>query len=499
MQMPRLIGGTLGKSASRARRRRQHLYRFSACHPAFNCTRDLVQHCNDDIFIDFSVTRPASNGNGQWAAGVVDGVRFGRWLRDGTDDALTDCLLDRFLFGHRPNCVNVLVTTTQLVPALAKVILYGLGGVFSIENIYSATKIGESASPCVASISLDVRPLASSHSTRLSTSPSSSSPPLRLLHSSVTFCCITQISIFVGRISFRCCGFLFRERHLRSRRRPETRVPTGFAHLWSARFVVVVVVVVFAHSNSSWSMSGFHSVLLVFLPTSTRAFPKECDFQDKDSGWLLPSLSFHFEVTISRELSPAGNKKKTGVKGVRANGMSARTPALFVVSIPGFHWYRVMGSSSRSQGVPFWIDWTHLPLSYFPSVGFSKARTAASRGSCRVSGASAPTSSSVTAATRRTPPNRWVACKSRDRAQAVHHDIVDGVTVVTVFSPRRCICGQHRAVFFSCLRVCVCVCVCWYWKANLKSCDASLCGRHARRPWRSTPSGHTPVLMPTSL
>lgn len=42
----------------------------------------------------------------------------------------------------RPNCVNVLVTTTQLVPALAKVALYGLGGVFAIENIYSATKIG---------------------------------------------------------------------------------------------------------------------------------------------------------------------------------------------------------------------------------------------------------------------------------------------------------------------------------------------------------------------
>lgn len=42
----------------------------------------------------------------------------------------------------RPNCVNVLVTTTQLVPALAKVVLYGLGGIFSIDNIYSATKIG---------------------------------------------------------------------------------------------------------------------------------------------------------------------------------------------------------------------------------------------------------------------------------------------------------------------------------------------------------------------
>ena len=39
--------------------------------------------------------------------------------------------------------MNVLVTTTQLVPALAKVLLYGLGGVFNIENIYSATKIGQ--------------------------------------------------------------------------------------------------------------------------------------------------------------------------------------------------------------------------------------------------------------------------------------------------------------------------------------------------------------------
>jgi hypothetical protein len=39
--------------------------------------------------------------------------------------------------------VNVLVTTTQLVPALAKVLLFGLGGIFPIENIYSATKIGK--------------------------------------------------------------------------------------------------------------------------------------------------------------------------------------------------------------------------------------------------------------------------------------------------------------------------------------------------------------------
>uniref|UniRef100_A0A673BAE5 Eyes absent homolog n=1 Tax=Sphaeramia orbicularis TaxID=375764 RepID=A0A673BAE5_9TELE len=43
----------------------------------------------------------------------------------------------------RSNCVNVLVTTTQLIPALAKVLLYSLGSVFPIENIYSATKIGK--------------------------------------------------------------------------------------------------------------------------------------------------------------------------------------------------------------------------------------------------------------------------------------------------------------------------------------------------------------------
>ena len=36
----------------------------------------------------------------------------------------------------------MLVTTTQLIPALAKVLLYGLGSVFPIENIYSATKTG---------------------------------------------------------------------------------------------------------------------------------------------------------------------------------------------------------------------------------------------------------------------------------------------------------------------------------------------------------------------
>ncbi|KAK3091299.1 hypothetical protein FSP39_018755, partial [Pinctada imbricata] len=60
-----------------------------------------------------------------------------------TDNWLTMALKSLQIINQRSNCVNVLVTTTQLVPALAKVLLYGLGGVFSIENIYSATKIGK--------------------------------------------------------------------------------------------------------------------------------------------------------------------------------------------------------------------------------------------------------------------------------------------------------------------------------------------------------------------
>uniref|UniRef100_A0ABK0LE99 Eyes absent homolog n=1 Tax=Rattus norvegicus TaxID=10116 RepID=A0ABK0LE99_RAT len=58
-----------------------------------------------------------------------------------TDSWLTLALKALSLIHSRANCVNILVTTTQLIPALAKVLLYGLGIVFPIENIYSATKI----------------------------------------------------------------------------------------------------------------------------------------------------------------------------------------------------------------------------------------------------------------------------------------------------------------------------------------------------------------------
>ncbi|XP_068198208.1 eyes absent homolog 4 isoform X10 [Antennarius striatus] len=58
-----------------------------------------------------------------------------------TDSWLTHALKSLSIISSRSNCVNVLVTTTQLIPALAKVLLYSLGSVFPIENIYSATKI----------------------------------------------------------------------------------------------------------------------------------------------------------------------------------------------------------------------------------------------------------------------------------------------------------------------------------------------------------------------
>ncbi|KAF5401030.1 hypothetical protein PHET_05305 [Paragonimus heterotremus] len=63
-------------------------------------------------------------------------------------DLLTDCWLS---LAHRATeqiasrweSANVVVTTTQLIPALAKLLLYGFGGAFPIENVYSATKIGK--------------------------------------------------------------------------------------------------------------------------------------------------------------------------------------------------------------------------------------------------------------------------------------------------------------------------------------------------------------------
>jgi len=47
------------------------------------------------------------------------------------------------LIQSRPDCVNVIVTQTQLVAALTKILLFGLGSLFPAENVYSAAKIGK--------------------------------------------------------------------------------------------------------------------------------------------------------------------------------------------------------------------------------------------------------------------------------------------------------------------------------------------------------------------
>lgn len=60
-----------------------------------------------------------------------------------TDNWLTSAVKCLSLINKRSHCINVLVTTTQLVPALSKVLLFGIGGIFPIENIYSASKIGK--------------------------------------------------------------------------------------------------------------------------------------------------------------------------------------------------------------------------------------------------------------------------------------------------------------------------------------------------------------------
>lgn len=81
--------------------------------------------------------------------GLLGPGKRDQWLQLRSDiEAMTDNWLSLShkclsIIHERSNCVNVLVTTTQLVPALAKVLLYGLGVVFPIENIYSATKTGK--------------------------------------------------------------------------------------------------------------------------------------------------------------------------------------------------------------------------------------------------------------------------------------------------------------------------------------------------------------------
>ncbi|KAB7505860.1 Eyes absent-like protein 1 [Armadillidium nasatum] len=80
-------------------------------------------------------------------SGLLDPESREKWLRlrqdieTLTDSWLTEAMKCLQFINSRPNCVNVLVTTTQLVPALSKLLLHGLGPIFPIENVYSATKV----------------------------------------------------------------------------------------------------------------------------------------------------------------------------------------------------------------------------------------------------------------------------------------------------------------------------------------------------------------------
>lgn len=80
--------------------------------------------------------------------GLIGQQKRDQWLQiraeieaatDNWSASIMKCLS---VIAQRENCVNVLVTTTQLVQSLAKVMLFGFGQIFPIENIYSATKLG---------------------------------------------------------------------------------------------------------------------------------------------------------------------------------------------------------------------------------------------------------------------------------------------------------------------------------------------------------------------
>ncbi|XP_064485076.1 eyes absent homolog 1-like isoform X2 [Ornithodoros turicata] len=70
-------------------------------------------------------------------------IQLRQEIENHTDSWLTIASKCLSIIHSRSNCANVLVTTTQLVPALAKVLLYGLGEVFPVDCVYSATKLGK--------------------------------------------------------------------------------------------------------------------------------------------------------------------------------------------------------------------------------------------------------------------------------------------------------------------------------------------------------------------
>ncbi|KAI5695385.1 hypothetical protein M8J75_015746 [Diaphorina citri] len=81
--------------------------------------------------------------------GLLGPTKREQWLQlraeieSTTDNWLSLAIKCLNIINSRSTCTNVIVTCTQLVPALAKVLLFGLGDIFQVENIYSSTKIGK--------------------------------------------------------------------------------------------------------------------------------------------------------------------------------------------------------------------------------------------------------------------------------------------------------------------------------------------------------------------
>ncbi|XP_058801576.1 eyes absent homolog 4 isoform X2 [Phymastichus coffea] len=81
--------------------------------------------------------------------GLLGAAKREHWLNlraeieQQTENWLTIAVKCLCLIGKRNHCVNILVTSDQLIPSLSKVLLFGLGGLFPIENIYSASKTGK--------------------------------------------------------------------------------------------------------------------------------------------------------------------------------------------------------------------------------------------------------------------------------------------------------------------------------------------------------------------
>ncbi|OQR66646.1 developmental protein eyes absent-like [Tropilaelaps mercedesae] len=94
-----------------------------------------------------SVEHPASGGinglNVSQTGNVEEWLKLRQKIEEITDKWLTHAQACIQLVNQRSNCINVLVSSNQLVLTLSKLLLFGLGELFPIENVYSSHRIGK--------------------------------------------------------------------------------------------------------------------------------------------------------------------------------------------------------------------------------------------------------------------------------------------------------------------------------------------------------------------